>query len=56
MLEPGIIKSNIKNCKVTELSQSVQGFYNGSCSAIDLDKTSNVDEIIEIIKIIVEKG
>ncbi|MDR3130223.1 MAG: DUF5655 domain-containing protein [Treponema sp.] len=55
MLEVDLIKQNIKKCKITELSQSVQGFYNGPCAAIDLDEIDKVEEIINILKIIISR-
>jgi predicted transport protein len=55
MLEADLIKQNIKKCKITELSQSVQGFYNGSCAAIDLDEIDKVEEIINLLKIIITR-
>jgi predicted transport protein len=56
MLEAELIKQNIKKCEITELSQSVQGFYNGSCAAIDLDELNKVEEIINLLKIIIAQN
>jgi predicted transport protein len=56
MLDADIIKQNIKKSKITELSQSVQGFYNGSCAAIDLDEIDKVKEIIDLLKIIITRS
>jgi len=56
MLEADVIKRNLKKCKITELSQSVQGFYNGACAAIDLDEINKVEEIISLIKIIINRN
>jgi len=50
MLEPAIIRDNIKNCFFKEVSQSVQDFYNGPCAVVDIDDKNNIDEIIELIK------
>jgi predicted transport protein len=56
MLEADLIKQNIKKCKITELSQSVQGFYNGNCAAIDLDEIDKVEEILNLVKIIITRS
>jgi predicted transport protein len=50
MLDPKIIKENIKKCAIKELSQGVQDFYNGPCAAVDIDNKNNIDEIIELIR------
>ena len=50
MLEPAIIRDNIKNCFFKEVSQSVQNFYNGPCAVVDIDNKKNIDEVIELIK------
>lgn len=56
MLEADVIKQNVKKCKITELSQSVQGFYNGACAAIDLDELNKVEEIVNLINIIINRS
>lgn len=56
MLNAELIKQNIERCKITELSPSVQEFYNGPCAAIDLDEINKVDEIINLINIIINRS
>lgn len=53
MAEENIIKENIKKNIIHSLSQSVQTFYNGACSTVDIEKISNLDEVIELIKKII---
>lgn len=50
-----VIKDNIKSFPVVELSDSVQTFYNGRCGAIDIDKLNNIEEIIDLVKPLIEK-
>jgi len=52
MLEPKTIRDRIKKSTVKELSQGVQDFYNGPCAAVDIDDKNNIDEVIELIKIL----
>ena len=51
-----IIKNKIHKNQIKELSESVQNFYNGDCSAIDIDNVSNVDEVIDLLKDIINKN
>jgi len=53
MLEHSIIKERIKKCYVKEISQGVQDFYNGPCAAVDLDNINNMDEVIDLIKLLI---
>lgn len=50
MLDFITVRENIKKCTIKELSQSVQDFYNGSCTAVDIDNKDNIVEITELIK------
>ena len=50
MLEPTIIRNNIKNCFFKEVSPGVQDFYNGPCAVVDIDDKKNIGEVIELIK------
>lgn len=50
-----IIKNTIKSFPIVELSDSVQNFYNGQCGAIDIDKLNNIEEIIDLLKPLIEK-
>lgn len=51
-----IIKEKVKNYPIVELSESVQNFYNGQCGAIDIDNLKNCDEIIELLRPLVQKN
>jgi predicted transport protein len=53
MLEPAIIKEKISKNRVKDLSQSVQNFYNGPCAAVDVDNIDNLNEVIELIKLLI---
>jgi predicted transport protein len=50
MLEPDVIFENIKKNGIKELSQSVQNFYHGPCAAVDVTDKDNIDEVIELLK------
>lgn len=40
----------IKKHKITQLSQSVQDYYNGPCFKVSLENSQNVEEVIDVLK------
>jgi len=50
MLPLNIGKKNLKKHTITELSKGVQGFYNGECFKVNIEKEENLDEVIELLK------
>lgn len=55
MLPEEEIKSNIKNYNVKTLSEGVQKFYNGPCAAIEIEDSKNLNEVIDILKILIKQ-
>lgn len=55
MLPEEVIKSNIKNYDVKTLSEGVQKFYNSPCAAIMIDDSKHLNEVIDILKILIEQ-
>lgn len=49
------IRSQALLHSVKSLSESVQKFYNGKCAAIDIENDQNLEEIINLVKPIIEK-
>jgi len=45
----------VKNFKIAHLSESVQKFYNNPCAAIEIDKIENIDEVINVLKILIKQ-
>ena len=54
MLPENTIKGKINSYNIKSLTESVQKFYNGPCAAIDIDKINNIDEIIDLLKIVID--
>jgi len=55
MLPEDEIRSRISDHNVKSLSDPVQNFYNGPCAAVDLHDTENIDEVIDVIRILMEQ-
>ena len=53
MLEPSVIKEKVIKNNVKDVSQDVQNFYNGPCAAVDINNIDNLDEVIDLIKVLV---
>jgi predicted transport protein len=53
MLDPSVIKEKILKNDVKDLSQSVQDYYNGPCAAVDINNADNLNEVIELIKMLI---
>ena len=49
MMKEEKIRERTKNYDVVSLSESVQDLYNGSCTRIDLYKTKNLQEGINLL-------
>lgn len=56
MLPEEEIRNIIKHHTIIPLSASVQKFYNGPCCAIDLIDAENIEEIVTVFKILIEKN
>jgi hypothetical protein len=56
MLPEEEIRNIIKHHTIIPLSASVQKFYNGPCSAVDIIDADNVEEIVAVFKILIEKN
>lgn len=55
MLPEDEIKENVQHYRVKKLSEPIQKFYNGPCAAVILENVDNIDEVIETIKLALEK-
>jgi hypothetical protein len=55
LLPENEIREKIAGYEVKSLSESVQGFYNGPCAAVDIDSEDHIDEVLEMLKVIVER-
>lgn len=55
MLPEEEIRKRIEHHNIKSLSESVQRFYNNPCASIDINDMSNIDEIIDIIKTLMEQ-
>jgi len=56
MLPEEEIRERIKKHSVKSLSQPVQNFYNGPCAAVDIENLRDIDEIVDVIKSLIEKN
>lgn len=50
------IRSKIKDHNVKTLSDSVQGFYNAPCAAVDVSNLDNIDEVVDLIRILMKQN
>ena len=55
MMHEEDIRTRLKHHNVKTLSESVQRFYNNPCASIDINDLNNLDEIIEIIKTLINQ-
>ena len=55
MMSEDDIRARLKHHNVKTLSESVQRFYNNPCASIDINDLNNLDEIIEIIKTLINQ-
>ena len=56
MLLESVIRNSIKHHKVESESESVHKFYGGECATITIEDASNLDEIIDVLKMPVSKN
>lgn len=56
MLPETTVRSIIKHHRVVSLAESVQRFYGGNCCEVVIEDNSNLDEIITMLKLPVEKN
>jgi predicted transport protein len=55
MLPEDEIRARISEHSVRALSDPVQTFYNGPCAAVDLHNLDNIDEVIDLIRTLIEQ-
>ncbi len=55
MLPEEEIKNNVKYHRVKHLSDGIQKFYNGPCAAVVIDSSDNIEEILNTIKLAIDK-
>ena len=53
LMREDAIAELVKHYKITHLSEGVQAFYNSPCAAIDIDTVENIDEIMEVLRILI---
>lgn len=51
MLPFELVQSKLKHHEVVEPSLGVQKFYNGKCSSIVVENTTNIDEVLELVNL-----
>jgi len=56
VLPESVIRNAIKHHKVESESAGVQKFYGGECATITIEDKSNLDEVIEVLKIPISKN
>ena len=56
VLPESVIRNSIKHHKVESESKGVQKFYGGECATITIEDNSNLDEIIDVLKMPVIKN
>jgi len=56
ILPESVIRNSIKHHRVESESEGVQKFYGGECATIIIEDKSNLDEVIEVLKIPVSKN
>jgi len=56
VLPESVIRNSIKHHKVESESEGVQKFYGGECATITIEDDSNLDEIIDVLKMPVSKN
>ena len=55
MMSESEIRNRIQQHPVTQLSDSVQRFYNGPCAAVDIENTKKMQEILDAINVLIER-
>lgn len=55
LLPEETIRERIQKHRIRSLSESVQGFYNNPCAAVDIDDVRDLDEIVGTIQVLVEQ-
>ena len=55
MLDENVVRNAVKYHKVESESEGVQKFYGGRCATITIEDKSNLDEVIEVLKVPVTK-
>ncbi len=56
LIKESILRNAIKHHKVVSESPGVQRFYGGECASIAIEDKSNLDEVIDVLKIPVTKN
>ena len=55
MLDENVVRNAVKYHKVEPESEGVQKFYGGRCATITIEDKSNLDEVIQVLKVPVTK-
>jgi predicted transport protein len=55
LLPESALRKRIRKHNIRSLSQSVQGFYNNPCAAVDIEDMKNLDEIVGAMKDVIKK-
>jgi predicted transport protein len=56
MLPEDVVRNSVKHHKVDSESEGVKKFYGGECATVTVEDKSNLDEIIDLLKIPVSKS
>ena len=48
------LRASIIHHSIRSLSEPVQNFYNAPCAAVDIDRSENMDEIVEVLRGLME--
>jgi predicted transport protein len=51
MLPEKVVRDSVKHHKVESESESVKKFYGGECATITIEDASNLDEVIDVLKL-----
>jgi predicted transport protein len=55
MLPEDVVRNAVKHHKVDSESESVKKFYGGECATVTVEDKSNLDEVIDVLKMLVIK-
>lgn len=55
LLPDEYVRKNIRNHKILSLSEPVQKFYNSPCTSVYVSDRENIDEVIELFKVLMKK-
>ncbi len=55
MLPEDELKQIVTKYQIKQLSESVQNFYSNPCAAIEIENNKNLDEIITVIREMIDR-